>query len=450
MSKNYLQILCLFALVISACTGSKKYFKAAERLEKQGLINEAADYYLVSLQRKPTNVDARIKLKEVGQKYISNLSSDFFRNFNTQELEASLNSFERLKDFYSKTKALNVELDYPKTYDDDYLKAVDMYCEKNYNEAIKLLHDKRYDDAATFTARIKKYNNTYKNTAELDIKATCEPSYQRAITAIENKNYSIAYDNLSNIRLKTDQYKDANELFELCKAKQTRGVLIIQPSLPNDRAEESVEQVLFGKFNQVCTSYNTIKVLNNTPFQANGNFNDLSNSTNVDLIQAIRKASGTEYIYTYDLSNIRENTSGLSKTPGRAYREVRVKVNDSTYTTEYKPVDYNTVKQDRTFAYDFKYKVINAGNGQVVSSGLQTLRGYDNVNYSEFLRPYEGNINSLFPNNAPSNNSIVRIGYNAWRNTFSARSSLKSMDELRNDVFTQTMAIFKNSINIMK
>ena len=72
------------------CSGSKKYFKAAERLEKQGLINDAANYYLQSLQRKPTFVDARIKLIEVGQKHISSLASDFFRNINTQQLEASL------------------------------------------------------------------------------------------------------------------------------------------------------------------------------------------------------------------------------------------------------------------------------------------------------------------------------------------------------------------------
>ncbi len=33
-------------LAIAGCTGSRRYLKAAERLEKQGLVNEAADYYL--------------------------------------------------------------------------------------------------------------------------------------------------------------------------------------------------------------------------------------------------------------------------------------------------------------------------------------------------------------------------------------------------------------------
>lgn len=64
-------------IIIGSCNGSRKYFKAAEKLEKQGLINEAAQYYLESLQRKPTRLEARVKLKSVGQKYVSNLASDF-------------------------------------------------------------------------------------------------------------------------------------------------------------------------------------------------------------------------------------------------------------------------------------------------------------------------------------------------------------------------------------
>src|SRR6185369_1955105 len=135
------QIFILFVLtVFASCTGSKKYFKAAEKLEKQGLVNEAAEYYLESLQRKPTNVEARIKLKDVGQKCVSNMASDFFRNYNTNQLEASLESFERLKTFSGKTSALNVVLDYPKQYEEDYQKAVDTYLAKNHNLAYAMVN----------------------------------------------------------------------------------------------------------------------------------------------------------------------------------------------------------------------------------------------------------------------------------------------------------------------
>lgn len=122
--KTTFQIVILLFLFLTACTGTKKYFKAAEKLEKQGLVNEAAEFYLESLQRKPTNVDARIKLKEVGQKYVSFLCSEFFRTYNTGQLETSMEDFEKMKDFNSRTTALNVQLTYPSAYEDDYKNAV--------------------------------------------------------------------------------------------------------------------------------------------------------------------------------------------------------------------------------------------------------------------------------------------------------------------------------------
>ena len=85
LNKTLKIFIVLLTIILFSCTGSKKYFKAAEKLEKQGLFNEAASYYLESLQRKPSNVAARIKLKEVGQKHASSLASEFFRNYNTQQ-----------------------------------------------------------------------------------------------------------------------------------------------------------------------------------------------------------------------------------------------------------------------------------------------------------------------------------------------------------------------------
>jgi len=76
--KTFYYIFIIIGLVTISCTGSKKYFKAAEKLEKQGLLNEAAQYYYESLERKKSNTAARIKLKEVGQKHVNNLASSFF------------------------------------------------------------------------------------------------------------------------------------------------------------------------------------------------------------------------------------------------------------------------------------------------------------------------------------------------------------------------------------
>lgn len=447
-----LHILILSVLVLAACSGSRKYFKAAERLEKQGLVSDAAEYYLESLQRKPTNVEARIKLKEVGQKHLSGMASEFFRNYNTQQLEASLESYERLKAFSDKTSALDVHLDYPKAYDEDYAKAIETYCGKNYEKGHLLVNQKKYGEALTYLRKVEKYNGAYKQTKALSVIATCEPLYQSAVTSLENKNYAAALNQLGSIHAKTDNYKDSQNLLELAKSQLDRSFILFKPNPSADNNEREEEEFLYNNFNQVALQrLNNVKIINNSPFQnTTGTATDLFGNANVDLVQAIRKATGADYFYVYDVANMRQYNPGPSRTVSRAFEEIKTRKNDTLVITEYKAFDYNVVKAQRSFTYDFKYKIINAYTNQVVSTQVQSLRSQDAIEYQEFQQRFNGNINTLFPYNPHQTLPNMQYNPRAWRNLFSARNTLKSMDELRKDAFNQNVTLFLNSAGNMK
>ena len=451
-NKHYIFILLISIIVAVACTGTKKYFKAAERLEKQGLVNEAAEYYLESLKRKPTNVEARIKLKNVGQKYMSNLASEFFRNYNTQQLEASLETYEKLKEFDNSTSALDVRLDYPKTYDEDYQKAVTTFCEKNYDKAHLLVNQKKYGEATIYLARVQKYNSTYKNTKQLDVIATCEPIYQNAINSMEAKNYSAALNLLETIKAKSEDYKDSKDLLELATAKQTKSFILFEPSPSGDNSEKNVETELYYNFSQTAQQrFSSPKIINNILFENNsGRVPDLNKTDNIDLIQAIRKVTGADYFYVFDVTNKREFNSGINKTSQRGYQEVKTKKNDTLIITEYKAFDYNLVKAQRAYNFEFKYKIIDAYTNQVIASQTQSLRSQDAVEYQEFLRNFNGNINTLFPYNPQQTAPAAQYNPRGWRNLFSARNDLKLMDDLKKDVFNQTINLFVKSASAMK
>jgi hypothetical protein len=432
-------------LFFTACTGSKKYFKAAEKLEKQGLVNEAADYYLESLQRKPTNVEARIKLKQVGQKHVSNMASDFFRNYNTQQLEASLESFEHLKDFMGKTSAISVSLDYPKTYDEDYQKAVDLYCAKNYNEVYNLVNQKKYAESIPFINNVKKYNGSYKTITQLEIVAVCEPLYQNAITCIENKNYSGAFNLLTTIKSKTERYKDSEDLFELSKAEQTKEFIMFPPKTSADRSEKDIEEYLFNNFNQVAAQkFNFAKVINNTSFTLLPNISEASNG-GIDLIQAIRKATGADYFYFYDVTNTKEFNSGPLKNYAKGFQEQAVK-NGTIVSIQYSPFDYNVVKANRSYSYQYNYKLINAYNNQIISSQTQDVISQDAIEFNEFARPFHGNISSLYPYNPQQTAPFAQYNPNNWRKEFSSNANLKSMDQLKEEANNKTINLFSSSI----
>ncbi|MGZ3921673.1 MAG: tetratricopeptide repeat protein [Bacteroidia bacterium] len=439
------QIFLLFVIaLLAACSGTKKYFKAAERLEKQGLVNEAAEYYLESLQRKPTNVQARIKLKEVGQKHVSSMSSEFFRDYNTQQLEASLESFERMKEFAAKTSALSVVLDYPKSYEDDYQKAVETFCLKNYNQAYAMVNQKKYNEAISYIQKIKKYNPGYKTTAQLEVVAVCEPLYQNAITCIENKNYSGALNLLTNIKAKTESYKDMQDLLTLASAQQTKSFILFAPKSSGDATEKEIEDYLFNNFNQVASQkFEYAKIINNTPFTTIGDF---SSGTNVDMIQAIRKATGADYFYSYDISDHKEFNSGPQKTHSKAFLKETV-VSGTVITTNYLPVDYSNVKASRSYSYVYNYKLINAYTNQIVSSQNLNVVAQDAIEYNEFARNFNSNnINNLFPYNP--NQTPVLAQYNAskWRQLFTANANLKSFDVLKTEANNQAINLFSNSV----
>ncbi len=443
----YISVL-LTTIIIASCTGSKKYFKAAEKLEKQGLFNEAADYYLVSLQRKPSNVAARIKLKEVGQKHASSMASEFFRSYNTQQLESSLESFEKLKEFTTNTAALDVKLDYPKSYDDDYQKAVENYCQKNYNQAYTLVNQKKFSNALEYITKVKKYNPSYKTIQQLDIIAVCEPLYQSAVNSIESKNYAGALNLLSSIKNKTENYKDSRDLLDLSLAEETKSFMLFAPKGSSDKNEKGIEDYLFSNFNQAAVQkFSTAKIINNTPFVFLPEASDINSAGNIDLIQAIRKATGTDYFYVFDVSNKQEQNSGLQKQTYKGYQEVKTRINDTLIKTTYNDFGYNKVNANRSFSYEFKYKLINAYSNQIVASQAQNMQTQDAVEYNEFLKANNANINSLFPYNPQQTASVSQYNPRNWRALFSANSTLKSMDELKTETHNKTINAFINSIS---
>ena len=86
-----------------------------------------------------------------------------------------------MNQFSSKSKVLNVDLNYPQAYKEDYNKALEYYLAKNYSEAKDLVNKGKYDIALKNIAKIKKYDSNYKNINELEIIANCEPLYILAI-----------------------------------------------------------------------------------------------------------------------------------------------------------------------------------------------------------------------------------------------------------------------------
>jgi hypothetical protein len=85
-----------------------------------------------------------------------------------------------------------------------------------------------------------------------------------------------------------------------------------------------------------------------------------------------------------------------------------------------------------------------------MASQTKNMQSADAVEYQEFAQPFKNNINNLYPYNPQQTAITAQYNAKTWRNSFSARNTLKSQEELKTDVFNQNIKLFISSTSSMK
>ena len=191
-------------------------------------------------------------------------------------------------------------------------------------------------------------------------------------------------------------------------------------------------------------NFKHINVINNSPF-VHLPGNDIEN--NVDLIQGIRKASGADFFYVFDVTNKRSTYSGPVKAPSKCFQKVTYKKNDTTVVTEYRATDYYQVKAKRNYSYDFKYKLVNALTNQVVSFQSMTINKVDEVEYNEFMSAPKGSLDDYFPYNPQVTLPINQYNPKNWRKLFTANKTVKTEQELEGLTNQEAVKLFTNTLS---
>ena len=197
-----------------------------------------------------------------------------------------------------------------------------------------------------------------------------------------------------------------------------------------------------------------IKLINNSPFLYMPGAADITNAGNIDLIQAIRKATGADFFYVYDVTNKSEIETPQTKATSICYEKTIFK-KDTIFITEFKPITYNQVKARRSYSYDYKYKLIDALSNQIVSSRNENCISTDNIDFNEFVKSTRVpagafvptyNLNIIFPYNPGLTNPVNQFNPINWRNGFSNRKELKPFSSLKEETNKKATDLFSNTL----
>ncbi|MCX7729178.1 MAG: hypothetical protein N2203_06890 [Bacteroidia bacterium] len=448
INKYVLILISVVSFFLSACTGSRKYFKAAEKLEKQGLVNEAAEFYLESLKRNIKNTDARIKLKSVGQKYMDFMSSQFFREFTTNQYESSIKTFEKLTDFQDRASALGVELSYPSAYKEDYQTAVDNYVEENYSKGLAIYKQKKYKECLPYFEKVKKYRPEYKKLQTYYITAHSEPFYQSAVSDIHNKNYQNALQSIYQIYKVTNQYKDVKEIEGICLSALSKNVLVFQPDYSNSYIKINLNKELTTLLLNELISASNIPNVNLKEDNTFSRFFYGAIENNPDLLRAIAKATNSDYFLSAYINNIKVLNPPSQSKQLIAYQEFITKMGE-TLIKEYKQVPYNNVKLQKIYSFDLNYKIVQTQNLQTIITQSIPIQKNEQKEYNEFVYKPTADIRSFYPYNPMTTPPFSQYNPKAWRDLFFVSKEMKSDEELKQEALKDAQFTIQKSLSTL-
>jgi len=391
--------LGMLTLVVSACSGTKAYYKKALKLEEAGMLDEAVSMYLISLQKKSSNVDAQIQLKQTGTRVMDELWADFYIAYTAEEHKKAVYS-------YKEANALNdrinryVKIDRPAYYEDYFEEAKEAYMDELYVDAQELLAAEKFQSANALFNEISALDPTYKDVHDMRMTSKAEPIFRQAEEAMFNNDFRDAYYLYSDVVQVSSSYKDAKSKMAEAIDKASFTIAI----MPLEGSETSAE--LTNKFYSLITeellSLNSpfIKVIDRSLTDQILAEQKLALSGLVDENTAAKagKLIGSKAVLSGSLINMKTEQSAPKATVQQGYEAYRIKKFNKTtgksyYETKYRKTNFTEVVGSIKVEGTFQFKLVSSETGEILVSDVVMKENRDELNFATF----KGNASDLYP-----------------------------------------------------
>ncbi len=449
MLRKSINILLLTSiLIIEGCSGTKKYAKQALEFEAAGMYKDAAKYYLESLRRDPNNIEARIGLKNNGEKVFQDYLDSFFTAKATGDNKKAIYTYIDATNYAEKLKSYNITVEEPSYIKNDFESLKQDYLENQYNAAKVLMGQEKYKDAQNLFQEVLTLDPEYKDAVNLNKIAYVEPFYKNALDAYSQEQYVKAYYLLDNVVEKDPNYKDTKSLREECLELGIYTIAIVGiDNLSGDNVAG----------HKIQASLLTALTNNNNPFIKiidRENMENLIEQQRLNLSGAIDENTaatvgellGAKAVISGKVIEQKLNTGETKVYPKNGYQAYSVKQFNKTtqkeeFVTKYNKVNYKEYYQLNEVKLSYQVQLTSLETGEIIFSKVFDQNKTDEMHFAL----YEGDNKFLYPE-VKGNVSLDRKRKRALDALFSAKKELKTTTELMSELLESSTKSISNEI----
>jgi tetratricopeptide (TPR) repeat protein len=433
-------------VLLVACNPQNKLMKQARTHSDAGMYEDAANLYYNILLDNSKNRDAKAGLQANGQKVLADKFAKFSKLVIDGQIAEALKVYSYAQGYARNAAKVGVQLDWPHEYDEVYEDIKQEHIQTQYDLAINLIGNRKYEQAEKVFEQIAVYDSSYKNVSVLRLNTVLEPLYNKALKQYKAGQFKDAYYSFNRVTQIDDQYKDALKLRNLSQQQATQLVGILPVYYKNQGKE-------FERYN-----YNiAVKVANVLSGQqgayvrvanAGALHKDLENRGFININSteaAIEAGKNTNMAY---VALVSIDTFGYNKSKPQVYeRDAYEAVTENilnpytqTYSSisKFKKAVYTDKTEGQHLLIAVTYKLINVRNASVILTDTIVVHKHDELHAAT----YNGNPANLYPA-LPEGNYLPHVP-EEWRERFvNPRKNLVPLNafiEMAADEITEKIA----------
>lgn len=454
MNKNLLLAFSVLIFFLVSCSGSKRYYKNGQELEKAGLIPEAVNNYMEALRRNPSNIKAQIALAHTGRIFLEQILSEFYTAHSTGDHERAVLRYLSASRLDRDMKNLGVNSTISDHYRQMYLQSERIYIQRVLDRAEELLAEEKFSEAEREINKLSELNVNNLEVSDLRSLAKAEPRYRDALRAFNEKRYRVAYAAFKEVEELRPGYKDARRMMDLAleRALFVIAVMPIETTVDTRGNDQVLLNAIVG---QIIRSNNPfVRIVDRRRTET------LLKERDLNLLNAMRSTRetgdllGASALLFCKITewNVTEGPLQRENRPGYLARELKTKNQEGMeiVTLEYYKVQYTVFRRENQVRCTFSYQLISTETGEVLLADSFDSRQSDRVEYAS----YQGDSRMLYPGvwqhiNRPHPSDRVDINPRAKRELdqlLRARQNVADVQTLQERLIQSISSRIANSV----